>query len=85
MKSITVRGIDKETEIALKKTSERLGKSINATIVTLIKEALGLLKKEQPIRHHELDHLIGTWDEKDVEAFKQATEPFEQIDEELWR
>ena len=54
------------------------------TFISIIRKTLGLLKEEHPISRHDLDHLMGTWEEKDVETFKQAIEPFEQIDRELW-
>jgi len=85
MKTITVRGIDKITESALKKASQRLGKSINQTIITLLKDALGITKKERTRVYHDLDDLSGTWDAGQLKAFKKATEPFEQIEEELWQ
>jgi len=85
MKTITVRGIDKITESALKKTAQRLGKSINQTIITLLKDALGITKKERTRVYHDLDDLSGTWNAEQLKAFKKATEPFEQIEEELWQ
>ena len=85
MKTITVRGIDKITESALKKASQRLGKSINQTIITLLKDALGITKKEKTRVYHDLEDLSGTWDTEQLKAFKKATEPFEQIEEELWQ
>ena len=85
MKSITVRGIDKETEMALRKTSIQLGKSVNATIVSLIKKGLGLSDKGKPERFEDLDRLGGTWTVEDARSFERATEPFAQIDGELWQ
>ena len=45
MKTLTLRGIDKTLEYALKKASEESQTSINKTAIRLLKEALGLEKK----------------------------------------
>lgn len=41
--------------------------------------------QDQGVRHDDLDHLAGTWTEADENSFREATEPFGQIDEGMWK
>jgi hypothetical protein len=34
---------------------------------------------------HDLDYLAGTWTDKDVKEFEQATSDFNRIEERLWQ
>jgi hypothetical protein len=83
MKTLTLRGIDDTLENALKKASKKSHTSINKTAIRLLKEALGLEKKQFK-EYHDLDHLSGTWTEEDYKEFMDATADFSKIDEELW-
>lgn len=86
MKTITLRGIDEVMERALREKSEQLSlKSLNATILYVLQDALGLTKRRHHAVYRDLDHLVGTWSEADLKEFEEATAVFEQVDEELWR
>jgi hypothetical protein len=62
-----------------------MGKSVNATILDLLKTALGINTKRRSQVYHDLDALSGSWSGEDEKAFRRATQPFNQIDEELWK
>ncbi len=83
MNTITVRGIDNEVSRALKEKAKKERTSVNSIILEVIKEALGL-KKRKTI-YHDLDHLAGTWNEKDFKDFKNKITDFETIDEKIWK
>ncbi|MEW6086804.1 MAG: hypothetical protein AB1498_00620 [bacterium] len=53
-------------------------------MLEVIKEALGL-KKKRSIVHTDLDHLAGTWSEKNFKDFKNKTHDFEAIDKDMWK
>jgi len=65
MGAITIRGIDEETSRVLKEKAKREGTSVNAVLLKLIKEALGLEKRRRTITYDDLDHLAGGWSEED--------------------
>ncbi|MBI5207152.1 MAG: antitoxin [Candidatus Firestonebacteria bacterium] len=83
MNTITVRGIDNEVSKALKEKAKEERTSVNSIILEVIKEALGL-KKRKAI-YHDLDHLAGTWNEKDFKDFQNKITDFETIDENMWK
>lgn len=82
--SMTVRGIDEKTSAALKEKARREGGSINAVALRIIREGLGLERRKRVV-YEDLDYLAGTWSDKDVTEFEQATSVFEKVDENLWR
>ena len=83
--SMTVRGVDEKTSSALKEKARRDGISINALTLRIIKEGLGLEKIKRGAEYDDLDYLAGTWSDKDVADFEQATSVFENVDEDLWK
>ena len=86
VKTITLRGIDGELEQALRATSRELStRGLNATVLHVLREALGLAKRKHRTVHHDLDALAGTWSDEDLAEFENATTVFEQVDEEFWR
>ena len=60
MKSVTLRGIDGELERALKRLAAQSSSSVNATILRLLRKAVGLEKEKFHAVHHDLDALAGT-------------------------
>jgi hypothetical protein len=51
----------------------------------IVKESLGLKKKSRIVTYTDLDHLAGTWDEKDYAEFQNRVADFEVVDENLWK
>jgi plasmid stability protein len=85
MSTMTIRGLDDLTIKALKEKAKQEGTSINAALVKLLQEELGLKKKKRTIVYNDLDHLAGTWSAKDYKEFQKRTEDFEKIDETMWK
>lgn len=86
MANLSLRGIDEKTAARLKSEARRRGLSVNALVLQLIRQGVGLKAPEtQRVVHHDLDALAGTWDEKDAAAFLEAVSDFEQVDKALWR
>ena len=77
----TIRAVPAEVDRALRQRARREAKSLNAVVVEALTRSLGL--EAEPVRHTDLDHLIGTWQE-DPE-FDRAVADFERVDHEAWK
>ena len=84
MKTLTLRGIEGELEAALQSEAERLGSSLNVTVIGVLRRAFGLTKRKYHRDYHDLDHLAGTWTDKELTEFENNTSAFSQIDEDMW-
>lgn len=85
MGAMTIRGLDDMTMKALKDRAKQDGSSINAALLKILRNELGLEKKRHTIVYHDLDHLAGTWDKKDLSDFRRNVKEFEKIDEKMWK
>ncbi len=84
MSVLTVRGLDPETTKILKKKAKEEGLSVNGLVLKVIRRSLGTEKWRGQI-HDDLNHLAGTWTEKEFREFEKNTAAFEVIDEKQWR
>jgi hypothetical protein len=85
MATMTLRGIDERIAAVLKEKARKEGTSVNALMLRLLKESLGIEKKKRGVVYDDLDHLAGTWSKKDAAEFERATSVFEKVDEEMWK
>ncbi|MDO8720806.1 MAG: hypothetical protein Q7J31_01070 [Syntrophales bacterium] len=85
MTTMTIRGLDDLTINALKEKAKKEGSSVNAALVKLLQEELGIKKKKRTVVYNDLDHLAGTWSDKDYKEFLQSTADFAEIDENVWK
>ena len=83
MKSITIHGIDKETEKLIKKRAKSEGTSVNKTVKALLAKALGLNKDKHDNREEFLD-FFDIWTESDEKLFFEAIKDLEKIHPEDW-
>ena len=77
----TLRKIPPHVDRELRKRADEERKSLNEVAIQVLERGLGL--GDLPIRHHDLDDLIGTWVED--HEFDQAIEEMDHIDPELWQ
>jgi hypothetical protein len=84
MKSITVHGIDKETEKLIKERAKSAGTSVNKIMKELLAKALGLGKDKHDHRDEFLD-LFGVWTEADEKRFLEAVRDLEAVHPEDWK
>ena len=77
----TLRKIPPHVDRELRKRADEERKSLNEVALQALERGLDLA--DRPIRHHDLDDLIGTWVE-DPE-FDRVLEEMDQIDPELWQ
>jgi hypothetical protein len=80
--ALTLRGIDPALRAALEAEAGRLGLSLNAVALKILRDSLGLA--ETADLFHDLDALAGAWTTAEAEAFAAATQAFEEIDLALW-
>ena len=80
---MTLRGVDPELEARLRKLAKQSSRSLNATVLDLLRRALGLTGRRVP--YTDLDDLAGGWSEQDLGQFRDRTRAFDQVDEDLWR
>jgi len=85
MATMTLRNVDDRISAALKEKARKEGTSVNALMLKLLKESLGIDKKMRGVVYDDLDHLAGTWSKKDAAEIEQATSVFEKVDEEMWK
>lgn len=85
MATMTLRGVDDRIAAVLKEKARKEGTSVNALMLRLLKESLGIEKKKRGVVYDDLDHLAGTWSKKDAAEFERATSVFEKVDEEMWK
>ena len=85
MAVMTIRGLDDVMVRALKERAREEGASVNAILLKVLKEGLGLKKKARTVIHTDLDHLAGTWSDKDYKEFQKKIEDFERVDEDMWQ
>jgi plasmid stability protein len=85
MGAMTIRGLDDITITALKEKAKQEGTSINAALLKILRKELGFEKKKYTVVYHDLDHLAGTWDKKDLAEFHKNVKDFEKIDEKMWK
>lgn len=79
MKSITIFDLDDALNEKIRSKAGEEGLSLNNTIKQLLRESLGLSKR-QPDRRTHFEDLSGAWSQADLQEFDQATDDLSQID-----
>lgn len=77
----TIRSVPDRVDRELRSRAKSEGKSLNSLLLEVLEEAV--TPPKEPVVHHDLDFLIGTWIE-DPE-FDKAMEDFEKVEEEYWK
>ena len=77
-KQMTVRGVDDEVARRLERLSRARGKSVNATVVEILEDAVDVNERRRRLERY------ATWTAKEVEEFDEVLAGQRQIDEALW-
>ncbi len=86
MKSITIHGIDKETEKAIAARAKSQGRSVNKVVKELLGQSLGTGERQRrPDHRQDFAEFCGVWSKKEADEFFEALGDLEQIDEDDWR
>jgi plasmid stability protein len=83
MKSISIHGIDKETEQKLGERAKKEGTSVNRIVKELIAKALGIGERP-PDNRSDFADLCGVWTPAEAEEFIRETADLETVDEKDW-
>lgn len=89
LRQITLRGLDPRIQREIRELSRRERISMNKAALRLLERG-SATALPQPMAPDEcigtsLDHLIGTWTDKESARFLDSIQSCEQIDEELWK
>jgi hypothetical protein len=80
-KQYTIRNVPPNVDRALRHQAKSLGRSLNDVAAEALARGIGQLGA--PVRHHDIDAVIGTW--VDDEAVDAALAAQRQIDGDLWK
>lgn len=78
-KHITIREPPEELSRRLKALSEARGESIDATVLRLLEDALGVNERRERLR------AWATWTDEDASELEDAIAKQRRIDDHLWR
>jgi len=85
MKTISIRGIDTETDRVIKSRAQQDNLSVNQWILQALKKVAGTGREPRFKKYHDLDHLAGTWSREETREFCKTMSMFEKIDGEIWK
>ena len=83
MKTIIIRNIPADVAAALEAEKQRRGLSLNRTILSVMREALGLSDSRR--RSNGLRRRARIWTQAESRQFEEAVAPFGKIDEDMWK
>ena len=82
-RTITIRDLDDASAKWIAREAARRGVEEQAVLKDLIRQSIGH-EKDLPV-YRNLDDLAGTWTAEEAAEFRQATELFSRVDQDLWR
>ena len=77
----TLRNIPDRLDRRLRATAAEYGASLNTAALAALSRGLGM-EEGQPVVHHDLDDLAGTWVQD--EEFDRAMEQLDRVDPRMW-
>ncbi len=80
MKTMTIRNIPDEVTGGVRRSAERHRTSLNAAVIALLSESLGLTHSR---KKRDLSAFCGGWTPKEAASFESATKRV--IDREAWK
>ena len=78
-KQLTIRGLPDQVAERLTRLSEERGTSVNATVVEILKRAVGVHERRARLARY------ITWTDEDLAEFNEVLASQRVIDAELWR
>ena len=81
--SLTIKQIDDRLLRRLREQARKRNLSLNAYVRELLARSVGLEPGVETFT--DLSDLAGCWSEEEAQEFRINTEPFNKIDEDLWR
>jgi hypothetical protein len=84
MGTLTIHGLDKETEQRVRAESKRTGLSMNRTVKRLLSQAVARKPRGPARSKRGIDRLFGAWSEEEYKEFMEAIKDFRKVDPEDW-
>lgn len=78
-RQLTIRNPSPELHRRLQELAQSRGESLNATVLRLLAEAVGLIERREQLARY------TTWTEADKREFDEALAAQRTVDEGLWR
>nr|CAA6811949.1 MAG: Unknown protein [uncultured Thiotrichaceae bacterium] len=85
MEQLTVRGFEPQLAKILKRISHEEQVSLNQAALRLMRKGAGLQAKQENNIGNQLDEFIGSWSDKEAEAFNEQADQLRTIDKEMWK
>lgn len=87
MKQLTISGFDAELADRIRRLADQECISLNQAVLRLLRIGAGLGPRMQSAKTvgASLDHLIGTWTDKEADEMQNALQDWERIDEAMWK
>jgi len=76
---ITLRNVDPDLSAQLRVLSQLRGQSLNATVLELLREAVGIDARTERLRRY------ATWNQEDLREFNEALNAQRVVDEGHWK
>ncbi len=77
----TLRHVPPRVDQRLREVASQYGSSLNQAALDALSRGLGL--EAEPVIHHDLDDLAGTWVADP--AFDEAMKDMDRVDKDLWK
>lgn len=92
MNQLTLRGLDKDLELQLRRLARKERTSLNKAALRMLRRGAGIdstaiddSAAELDVIGDRLDDFIGSWSAAQAASFDEAVAVFEEIDAEQWR
>jgi plasmid stability protein len=84
MKSITIHKLEPDLAERLEKKAKRDGRSLNRTVKSILRNALGLSKHTPEGHKDDFMDLFGTWSDEEAATFNARTHESRQVKTTDW-
>lgn len=78
-KQLTIRGVAPELARKLESVSRERGTSVNAVVLAILQEALGIEARREWLRR------FGTWTDDEFDEFQAILNEMREVDERDWQ
>ena len=77
--------LDAATMAWIEAEAARSGEPVGNVVRRLIYRGLETERAAQPVVHHDLDDLAGTWSEEEAAEFRRISDEFNRVDPTIWQ
>jgi hypothetical protein len=85
MGTLSIHGLDRDTERKIREESNRSGLSLNRTVKKLLAQAVNKKRGARKRSSEGLERLCGVWSAREAKEFEEAVKDLRRVDPEDWR